>query len=111
MKMLPQQPQTIAMQGADGRGIQLRQLRCDPGIGRRLVVPTLQGVAQAPLQFRRGGFGEGDNQKTIQPHRRLRVQGEMQDPLDQRVGLARARPCHHQHIALGLHGRPLLFRQ
>ena len=87
------------------------QLGGNPGIIRGGFVPAGQGFDQASLQFGGGGFGERDNEESIQGDRRLGGQGEMQDALNEGVGLARACARHDQDVALGGYGGLLLFCQ
>ena len=109
VKMFPHQVEAKTVERADVGGVKQRELFLRGQIFGLVPGNFLERAPQALAHFRRGGFREGHHQDFVQGRAVFAQAG--QAALNERVGFARARARHHQHIAARRHRRRLRRRQ
>ena len=99
MKMFAHELEAETVERADVRGVEQRELLHPARFIRLGANFFLKLFAQPPAHFGGGGLGEGDHENFLERSGRLFRAQAVQTALDQRVGFARARAGHDQHVA------------
>ena len=97
VKMFAHELEAKTVQRADVRGVEERDLLGTMGIAGVFLRPFFQRAAESLAHFRRGGFGERDDENFIE--RNALFANQIQASLDERVRFARASAGHDEHVA------------